>query len=370
MSNSSLLSTGAKIGVLALRNRVAMAPLTRGRAVDGGVANELMATYYSQRASAGLIISEGTFISEAAKGWVGAPGIFTDEMSAGWKTSVDAVHAKGALFFAQLWHCGRASHSTFRKDLSLAVAPSAIAINADYIHSPTGKHAHEVPRAMNADDIKQTLQDYKNAAEKAKAAGFDGVEIHSANGYLLDSFLQTKTNQRTDDYGGSLENRFRLLREVIEVVTQVLPSDRVGVRLSPNGVYNDMGSPDYKEAFTYYLEELNKLSLGYVHVMDGLGFGFHQLGEPFTLEHVRQSYKGTVIANCGHTTEDGERFIDQGLADIVAFGRPFISNPDLVDRIANKWPIDQQGQTPTFWYTPGPEGYTDYPTYPESQAAQ
>lgn len=349
---------------LSLKNRVVMPPLTRGRAVNNGIPNDLMAEYYTQRTGSGLIITEGTFISNQADGWVNAPGIYTEAQTEGWKKVVESVSAKNTPIFMQLWHCGRASHSSFH-DGKLAVAPSAIAIDEEYIHTPNGKQPHETPRALETDEIPQIVADYKKAAENAKKAGFDGVEIHSANGYLLDSFLQSKTNKRKDKYGGSLENRYRFLQEVVEAVISVFPSNRVGVRISPNGSYNDMGSPDYRETFLYVAEKLDRFQLAYLHILDGLAFGFHELGDPMTLTEFRQVFKGPIVGNCGYTQETAEAAIENGDADLIAFGRPYISNPDLVDRFANNWPLNPDASVKV-WYSPGQEGYTDFPTYQES----
>ena len=341
-----------------------MPPLTRGRAVNQGIPNDLMAEYYSQRTGVGLIITEGTFISTQAKGWVNAPGIHTKEQTEGWKKVVSAVRAKGTPLFMQLWHCGRASHSSFREG-QLAVAPSAIKINEEYIHTPKGKQPHETPRALETSEIPLIVEDYRTAAENAKRAGFDGVEIHSANGYLLDSFLQSKTNHRTDKYGGSVENRYRFLKEVVEAVITVFPSWRVGVRLSPNGVYNDMGSADYRETFLYVAQELNNYGLAYLHILDGLAFGFHQLGEPMSLAEFRKVFDGAIIGNCGYTQATAEVAIKEGYADLIAFGRPIISNPDLVERFANNWPLNPEPELKS-WYSPGSEGYIDFPFYQAS----
>ena len=350
-----------KLGDLSLKNRVVMPPLTRGRAVEEGIPNELMAQYYSQRTGVGLIITEGTFISNQADGWVNAPGVYTPEQTEGWKKVVSAVHSQGTPFFLQLWHCGRASHSSFHGG-ELSVAPSAIKINAEYIHTPEGKQPHETPRALETDEIPSIVDDYIQAAKNSKEAGFDGVEVHCANGYLLDSFLQSKTNQRTDKYGGSLENRFRFLKEVLAGVTTVFPANRVGVRISPNGVYNDMGSPDYRETFLYVAKELNSYGLAYLHIMDGLAFGFHELGEPMTLDEFREVFQGTILGNCGYTQETAEAAIKEGKADLISFGRPIISNPDLVARFANNWPLNPDADVKV-WYSSGAEGYTDFPTY-------
>ncbi|MDA7881521.1 alkene reductase [Akkermansiaceae bacterium] len=359
MSASPNLIKPFSLRDLNLSNRIAMAPLTRARAGEARIPNALMAEYYAQRASAGLIISEATTISEQANGWLHSPGIYTEEMIEGWKLTTGAVHAKGGKIFMQLWHCGRASHSSFHQGKP-AVAPSAIAIKGDAIHTPKGKEDYETPRALETDEIPALIEDYRKAAEGAKAAGFDGIEIHSANGYLLDEFLQSKTNHREDRYGGSIENRFRLLREILEAVTTVWSSQRVAVRLSPNGVFNDMGSPDYREQFTYAAAQLDSFDLCYLHLMDGLGFGFHELGDPMTLAEFRKVFSGPIMGNCGYTQETAEEAIVKGDADMIAFGRPYISNPDLVERFAVDADLNPEAPVEQ-WYTPaGAEGYTDF----------
>ena len=355
------LLTPYDLAGLPLRNRVVMAPMTRARAGKTRVPNALMARYYRQRSNAGLIITEATTISPQANGWVDSPGIYTDEQQAGWVPVVNAIHDAGSRVFLQLWHMGRASHSTFH-DGAPAVAPSAIKINGDYIHTPAGKQPYETPRALELVEIPGIVEEYRRAAERAKAAGFDGVEIHAANGYLIDQFLQSKTNHRTDDYGGSVEKRFRFLKEVTEAVTTVFPANRVGVRLSPNGVFNDMGSPDFRETFTYAASQLDTYGLAYLHVMDGLAFGFHELGEPMTLQDFRARFNGTLMGNCGYTQAQGEAAICEGHADLVAYGRPYITNPDLVARFANGWPLAPDAD-PTVWSAPDADGYTDYPEY-------
>jgi len=350
---------------LDLPNRIVMAPMTRARAGKERIPNALMAQYYDQRASAGLIITEATTISEQANGWVQSPGIYTDAMAKGWRQIVDAVHAKGGTIFLQLWHCGRASHSDFHNGRP-AVAPSAVKLNGDTIHTPAGKKPYETPRTLETEEIPAIVEDYRRAAERAKTAGFDGLEIHSANGYLLDEFLQSKTNHRTDRYGGSTENRYRILGEVVSAVAEVWPVNRVGVRLSPNGVFNDMGSPDYREQFTYVAEQLDQFGLAYLHVMDGLSFGFHELGAPMTLADIRKFFRGPLIGNCGYTREMAEQAIEQAQADLIAFGRPFISNPDLVERFANDWPLNPEADM-SVWYSPtGTKGYTDFPMAQEA----
>lgn len=339
-----------------------MAPMTRGRAGETRMPNPLMATYYAQRATAGLIVTEATVISEQANGWLNTPGIYSDEQAEAWNQVTSAVDTP---IFLQLWHCGRASHSSFHPDGKLPVAPSAIKINGDAIHTPTGKQVHETPRALETDEIPLIVEDYRLAAERAKKAGFDGVEIHGANGYLIDTFLQSKTNHRTDVYGGTVENRYRFLQEIVEAIFTVFPANRVGVRLSPNGVYNNMGSPDYRETFLYVAERLNAYGLAYLHVMDGLGFGFHELGEPMTLSEFREVFGAPIIGNCGYTQETAESAIASGVADLIALGRPFISNPDLVERFTLNLPLNPPADI-SDWYAPGSEGYTDFPRIGES----
>src|SRR5512135_1467538 len=252
---------------LALRNRVVMAPLTRARAGRERVPNDLMAEYYTQRASAGLIITEATVISEQGCGWVDSPGIYNDVQEAGWRKIVAALHGRGTPVYLQLWHCGRASHSSFHGGKP-AVSASAIKITGDYIHTPQGKLPYETPRALETAEVAAVVQDYRRAAERAKAAGFDGVEIHAANGYLIDQFLQSKTNHRTDRYGGTVENRFRFLKEIVRTILTVCPSGRVGVHLSPNGNFNDMGSRDYRETFLHAARQLARYKLAYLHIVD------------------------------------------------------------------------------------------------------
>lgn len=346
---------------LSLQNRVALAPMTRARAGASRVPNSIMVEYYAQRAAAGLIITEATTISEQANGWVDSPGIYTDEMVEGWKQVTDAVHAKGGTIFLQLWHCGRASHSDFHGGEAI-VAPSAIKIEGEGVHTPKGKKDHEVPRALETHEIPLIVEDYRKAAENAKRAGFDGVEVHSANGYLLDEFLQSKTNHRTDEYGGSVEKRFRMLDEVVSAVTSVFPANRVAVRLAPNGAFNDMGSTDYREQFTYAAKQLNTRGLAYLHVMDGLAFGFHELGEAMTLDEFRAVFDGPLMGNCGYTKESAELAVSEGRADMIAIGRPYISNPDLVERWRADVELNPEAPVED-WYTPGGSaGYTDFPT--------
>ncbi len=344
---------------LALRNRVVMAPLTRARAGRDRIPNDLMAEYYEQRASAGLIISEATSISEQGLGWVDSPGIYNDAQEAGWRKIVTALHARGTPVFLQLWHCGRASHSSFHGGQS-AVSASAIKLNGDYIHTPVGKQPYETPRSLETAEISAVVADYRRAAARAQAAGFDGVEIHAANGYLINQFLDSKTNQRTDRYGGSVENRFRFLKEIVEAILTVWPANRVAVRLSPNGVFNDMGAPDFRETYTYVAKQLNACGLSFLHVVDGLAFGFHEQGKPMTLAEFRAVFAGSLMGNCGYTQETAEAAIASGAADLIAFGRPYLSNPDLVERFANGWELNPPADMKV-WSAPTAQGYTDFP---------
>lgn len=359
---SKALLSPFDLGGLILKNRVVMAPLTRARAGNERMPNALMAEYYAQRATVGLMIAEATVISKQANGWVNSPGIYSDEQAQAWKQVVDAVHTKGTPFFLQLWHMGRASHSSFQENGQLPVSASAVKLNGDYIYTPMGKQPYETPRALETNEIPLVVEDYRRAAQRAKDAGFDGVEIHAANGYLIDQFLQSKTNHRTDQYGGSLENRYRFLKEIVEAILTVWPASRVGVRLSPNGNYNDMGSPDFRETFLYVAQQLNAYGLTYLHILDGLGFGFHELGEPMTLAELRSVFTGSLIGNCGYTQETAEAAIKDGSADLIAFGRSIISNPDLVERFTNGWPLNPPPD-PSIWYSFDKEGYTDFPTY-------
>jgi 2,4-dienoyl-CoA reductase-like NADH-dependent reductase (Old Yellow Enzyme family) len=350
-----------KLGPYQLVNRMVLAPMTRSRAGKSRIPNALMAEYYAQRANAGLLISEATSISVQGLGWNDSPGIYTDEQADAWQLITKAVHDKDGKIFLQLWHCGRASHTSFHPDLGLPVAPSAIKINADYIHTPMGKEAYEVPRSLTTEEIKQVVLDYQAASKRAKAADFDGVEIHSANGYLLDEFLQSKTNHRTDIYGGSKENRTRILLEIVDAVRQVWDANKIGVRISPNGVFNDMGSPDYREQFLYVAQELSNHNLAYLHIMDGLEFGFHALGDPMRLAEFRAVFPGCIIGNTGYTKELAEQRLQAGDADLIAFGRPFISNPDLVTRFHKNLELNAEADMAD-WYTDnGAKGYIDFP---------
>lgn len=348
------------LGKLELKNRIVMAPLTRARAGLSRVPNDLMKRYYQQRQSAGLIIAEATTISTDGIGWQQSPGIYSNSQVDGWRKITEGVATP---IFLQLWHCGRASHSAFpEREGKLPAAPSSIILNDEGIHTPQGKLPYEKPRSLTVSEIKATINDYKEAAKRAKEAGFAGIEIHSANGYLLDQFLQSKTNQRTDEWGGNIERRFKLLQEVVEVCLSIWSPSQIGVRLSPNGIFNDMGSPDFRETFTYVASELNKYNLAYLHILDGLAFGFHNLGEPMSLAEFRRCFDGAIIGNCGYTKETAEERLLSGDGDLIAFGRPFISNPDLVERFTNNWPLAPDAAFED-WYSFGEKGYADFLNY-------
>lgn len=379
MSQYPNLLSPIRMGKLELPNRVVMAPMTRGRAGPTYTANKLMAEYYAQRASTGLIITEGTHISLQARGWFQAPEIYTKEHAEAWKVVTDAVHKKGGRIFCQLWHSGRCSHSNFREGMEgvedpLSVAPSAIKRDSHsgkqgYTNAP-GMVDIEKPRELSTEEVEELPNEYRNAAAMAKEAGFDGVEVHGANGYLIDEFLQTVSNKRTDKYGGSLENRFRIVDEVLKAIFEVYESDCVGLRISPNGAFNGMGSDDYRESFLYYAERLLTYDLAYLHVMIGLGFGFHGKGEPMTMADFKKVYPRLLVANVGYTPEMAEKEIAEGDTDLVSFGRPLLSNPDFVERLAKNAGMNPPADRETYYASVEhpftSEGYTDYPTLSES----
>jgi N-ethylmaleimide reductase len=346
------------VGDVTLPNRIVMAPLTRGRAGAERIPNDLMVEYYRQRASAGLIISEATQISPQGAGWVESPGIHEAAHLRGWKRVTDAVHGEGGRIFLQLWHMGRASHPDFHGG-KLPVAPSAIAIRGDGIRTPLGKKPYVAPRALELGEIPGVVQQYVAATRAAQEAGFDGVEVHGANGYLIDQFLRDGSNQRTDEYGGSAANRARFLLEVTEAVVGAWKPGRVGLRLSPTSAFNDQSDSDPLATFRYAAEQLNRLDLAYLHVLEALPGHMLAVPGPRVTPAIRQAFHGPLMVNGGYTAELAARAIDRGEADLVSFGVPFISNPDLVERFRTGAPLNP----PDFatFYSSGPEGYTDYP---------
>ncbi|MCW1243875.1 alkene reductase [Pseudomonas sp. SAICEU22] len=354
MSNIGLdlLLSHVQVGKLSLKNRMVMAPMTRSRAGDGDVATPLMAEYYSQRASAGLIVTEGSQVSAQGKGYLRTPGIFTAKQVVGWKQVTDAVHAQGGQIYLQLWHVGRLSHSLVQADGALPVAPSAIKADGE-IYTAEGLKPYELPRALALDEIPGVVDDFRQAAVNAKLAGFDGVEIHGANGYLIDQFLRDGTNQRTDAYGGSIENRARFLKEVIESVIEVFGSSRVGVRLSPIFSYFSMSDSHPQATFDYAARMLSRYGLAYLHIVE-LGEG------AFDFVELKRRFGGPYIANGGYSAERAGAAISQGSADLVAFGTPFLANPDLVERFRLGEALN--APDPATFYQGEEAGYTDYPT--------
>lgn len=345
-------------GSLTLRNRIVMAPLTRCRAGDGLVPTELNAQYYQQRASAGLIISEATQVTPEGQGYPFTPGIYSSEQVAGWRKVTDAVHDHGGVIFLQLWHVGRISHPSHQPNGQLPVAPSALR-PAGQAATLQGPQDFVTPRALDLAEIPQVLAQFRKGAENAKAAGFDGVEVHSANGYLLDQFLRDGTNKRTDRYGGTLENRMRFPLQVLETVLDVWPADRVGIRLSPNGTANDMHDSDPKATFTAMVTALNPYKLAYLHVIETMSGDVRHGASILPARYFRSIYKGCFMVNGEYDKKKAETAIAAGDADLVAFGRAFIANPDLPERLEKDAPLNSPD--PQSFYGGGAPGYTDYP---------
>ncbi|MET4001120.1 alkene reductase [Marinobacterium sp. MBR-109] len=337
-------------GALQLRNRIVMAPLTRCRSETGRVPGELMVEYYRQRADAGLIISEATSVTPMGVGYPNTPGIWSDEQVAGWKKVTDAVHAEGGLIVLQLWHVGRISHPSYLNG-ELPVAPSAIK-PAGHVSLIRPKTEYPTPRALETDEIPAIVEAYRKGAENAKAAGFDGVEIHGANGYLLEQFLLDGCNQRTDPYGGSLENRARLMLEVTDAVIGVWGADRVGMHLSPRADSHDVSVTDREGTYAYVAEQLGQRKLAFICTRE-------HVADDSISPMLKQRFGGVYIANEAFNGESAEEYVVSGTADAVAFGKAYIANPDLARRIAAGTDWNEQ-DTGTF-YASGPEGYTDYP---------
>ncbi len=359
-----LLST-AYSGSIHFSNRIFMAPLTRSRTDNPELApTKFHVEYYRQRASAGLIISEGTNVSPIATGYVDVPGLWSKAQVEGWQKVTEAVHEEGGRIFTQLWHVGRISHPDFHGG-ELPLAPSAINPNRPIRTKRSGRTQTVTPKAMSLDDIQTTINDFKRAGANAMEAGFDGVEIHSSNGYLFHQFFSASSNVRDDHYGGSVENRARLLFEVIDALSEVMPVERIGARLNP--MMHDAGGIEVNEntapTFDYIIQRLNDYDLAYLHLtrpyknLDMPGFIDDVIG------YYRERYKGFLLANGYYQPEEAERELQSGRADAIVFGRPFISNPDLPDRIKNGWPLAEPD--PKTFYTAGVEGYTDYPNYSE-----
>jgi N-ethylmaleimide reductase len=347
-----------QVGRYSLPNRIVMAPLTRNRASAGNIPTLLNAKYYEQRASAGLMITEATQVSPQGVGYPNTPGIHSAEQVQGWKLVTQAVHAKGGRIFLQLWHVGRISHPSLQLNGALPVAPSAIAPKGEAM-TYEGMQPFVIPRALEIDEIPGIIEQYRQGAKNALEASFDGVEIHAANGYLLDQFLRDGTNHRADRYGGSVENRSRLLMEVTEAVVGVWGSDRVGVRLSPSGTFNDMSDSYPHVTFTKVIDQLNSFNLAYLHLREFDGADIRHGGTPIPTSYFRPVYKGTLMVNTGYTLETGNQAIADGNADLVAYGVPYISNPDLVERFRTGAPLTPPD--PSTFYGGSERGYTDYP---------
>lgn len=351
-ADTSPLFEPAVLGSVALRNRIVMAPLTRSRAADGDVPCDLNARYYAQRATAGLIISEATQISPQGKGYPKTPGIYNRAQVAGWQGVTKAVHDNGGKIFLQLWHVGRISHPDTQEHGELPVGPSALAPHGE-IYTDKGMQPFVTPRALLTDELSALVEQFRIAATYAKEAGFDGVEIHAANGYLIDQFLRDGTNKRTDQYGGSIENRSRLLREVIRAVLTVWAPGQVGVRLSPTNPFNDIADSTPQQTFENVTVQLNAFEVAYLHVVEDPKDGFD-------FQAMRSIFKGAYIANGGYTRDTAIAAITNNSADFIAFGKLFIANPDLPERLRQDGPYNSPREES--FYAGGAEGYDDYPS--------
>jgi N-ethylmaleimide reductase len=339
-----------------------MAPMTRSRAI-GNIPNDLIAEYYKQRASAGLIVTEGTSPSPNGLGYSRIPGIFSEEQIEGWKKTTEAVHTKGGKIFVQLMHTGRIGHVLNLPPHARVLAPSAVKADVAQIWTDAeGLQDAPVPAELSPEELISTQQEFVQASINAIKAGFDGVELHGANGYLLEQFLSPFSNIRTDGYGGSVENRARFVLETVKKVSEAIGKDKTGIRLSPFGAASDMKPyPEIEQTYEYLASELNKLGIVYIHLVDHSGMGAPTV--PVTIkEAIRKAFKGTLILSGNYSKDRAELHLKEGRADLIAIGRPFINNPDLVERIKNDWPLSTELDTNTF-YTPGEKGYTDYPTY-------
>lgn len=361
------------LGPYLLKNRIVLPPLTRSRSTQpGNIANELMATYYTQRASAGFMVTEGTQIEPRGQGYAWTPGIYSPEQISGWRHVTDAVHAEGNIIFAQLWHVGRVSHTSLQPNAEAPIAPSAIAANnvKVFIETAPGMGAladPSMPRALTTAEVKALVQLYAQAARNALSAGFDGVEIHCANGYLVNQFISAQSNQREDEYGGSLSNRLRFLQEVVQAVAEVVGADHLGVRFAPlfesteqDRVYMGLVEDDPHTTYIAAIKVLEDAGIAYLSIAEADWDHAPELPDSFR-QDVRQTFSRRIIYAGRYTTERGARLLDSGLADLIAFGRPFIANPDLPERMANDWPLNPVD--PSSMYGGTEKGYIDYPAY-------
>jgi len=350
-----------KLGEIELKNRIVMSPMTRSRAI-GNIPNKLMAEFYKQRSNAGLIITEGTSPSPNGLGYSRIPGCFSIEQVEGWKLVTTAVHGEGGKIFLQLMHTGRISHTLNLPEGAQIIAPSAVKAKGQMWTDLAQMQDFPVPKAMDDDDLLLTITEYAAAAKHAIDAGFDGVEIHGANGYLLEQFISPVSNIRTDKYGGNIENRCRYVLEVVAAVIESIGADKTGIRLSPYGVASDMPHyPEIDDTYTYLAEELNKLGIVYLHIVDHTAMGAPEV--PLEIKKImRTRFKNSVILSGGYDFKRAEEDVESGFADLIAFGRPFINNPDLVTRMEKKLPLSKDLKMDLF-YTPGEKGYIDYPVY-------
>jgi len=358
-STDGILFTPTRLGAIEVGNRIAMAPLTRNRAIEGRVPNPLAVTYYEQRASAGLIIAEATQISPLGQGYLDTPGIYSQAQIDAWRGVTDAVHARGGRIVLQLWHVGRISHTSLLPEGEVPVAPSALRANSKTF-TANGFEDVSAPRALRLEEIPGVVQDFRQAARNAITAGFDGVEVHAANGYLIDQFLRDGSNQRTDEYGGSIENRTRLLDEVVRAIASEIGADRTGVRLSPVTPANDARDSDPQPLFERAVERLDAIGdLAFVHVIEGATGGPRD-NITFDYAALRAKFRGPWIANNGYDKDSAAKAVASGYADMIAFGRPFIANPDLVERL--RLDVALSALDPDTLYGGGAKGYVDYPS--------
>jgi N-ethylmaleimide reductase len=347
-----------KLGNLELKNRVVMAPMTRSRSINN-IPGDLVATYYEQRSEAGLIITEGTSPSPNGLGYARIPGIFSKEQTAGWKKVTEKVHNKGSKIFVQLMHTGRIGHELNLPKSAKVMGPSAIMAKEKMWTDSDGMLDHPTPLEMSKEEILSTIEEFVDASKNAIAAGFDGVELHAANGYLLEQFLHPSANQRTDEYGGSIENRIRFILEVSKAVSEAIGKEKTGIRLSPYGAFNDLFPfPETHDEYSLLAEKLNQIGIVYIHLVDHSSMGA-PIVEPKTVSAIRNNFKGTLILSGGYDAIRAEKDLSSGNADLVAFGKPFLSNPDLVTKFQKNIPLANFDETTL--YTPGEKGYTDYP---------
>ncbi|HET8693387.1 MAG TPA: alkene reductase [Aquabacterium sp.] len=360
-NETSVLFQPLKLGRIELANRMVMAPLTRNRAEAGNVPGAMTVEYYAQRASVGLIVAEATQVSAQAQGYVSTPGVHTPEQIAGWRKVTDAVHERGGKIFVQLWHTGRMSHTAFQPNEQAPVAPSAIAAKAKTYIPGVGYTDTSTPRALETAEIAGIVNDFRTAARNAIEAGFDGVEIHGAHGYLIDAFLRDGSNKRTDQYGGSIANRARFLLEVMAAVTQEIGADRTAIRISPVSPVNDSSESQPQPLFEYVVRELNKLHPVYIHVVEGATGGPRD-NAPFDYEALRGLYDGVWMLNNGYSKDMAEAALREGKGQLVSFGRLMISNPDLPRRFKENAPLNELFADAPLYGGVGPHGYIDYPT--------